>query len=91
MPWSELSTWLAYYSLEPWGEDRADLRAAIVASVIANANRSSDTPPFELWQFMPDFAGDYENLSRESSMTEDQFLSLMAAMGAKVINHNDKG
>lgn len=30
---------MAYYELEPWGERRADLRAGIVASTIANVNR----------------------------------------------------
>jgi hypothetical protein len=32
----ELAEWAAYYQCEPFGEERADLRAGIVASVIAN-------------------------------------------------------
>ncbi len=35
----EFSEWMAYYSLEPFGEERADLRIAILDSLIANANR----------------------------------------------------
>lgn len=31
--------WLAYHELEPWGPDRADARAAIVAAVTYNVNR----------------------------------------------------
>jgi len=31
--------WVAYHELEPWGQDRADARAAIVASVTYNVNR----------------------------------------------------
>jgi hypothetical protein len=34
----EFTEWQAYYSLEPWGEDRADKRTALVAWVIAQVN-----------------------------------------------------
>lgn len=53
----ELSEWMAYYELEPWGEDRGDLRAGIVASVIANVNRDPKQrrAPFEPQDFMPEF------------------------------------
>jgi hypothetical protein len=33
----ELSEWMAYYRLEPFGQVRGDLQAGIVASVMANA------------------------------------------------------
>ncbi len=47
---------MAYASLEPFGEERADLRSAIVASVIANANRDPDKhEPFTFDDFMPKF------------------------------------
>ena len=36
----ELSEWMVYYELEPFGEERADLRAGIVASTVANVNRA---------------------------------------------------
>ena len=32
----ELSEWMAYFSIEPFGEARADYRAGLVASTIAN-------------------------------------------------------
>jgi hypothetical protein len=31
---------MAYYSLEPFGEERGDLRAGIIASTIANRHRN---------------------------------------------------
>ena len=50
----ELSEWQAYYTLDPFGEERADLRAGIIASVIANVNRDPKKgPPFKPSQFMP--------------------------------------
>lgn len=53
----EFAEWIAYYSLEPFGEERADLRAAIVACVIANANRDPKKRrrAFKLADFMPQF------------------------------------
>lgn len=44
MPRSALLEWSAYHHLEPWGEDRADARTAIVASLIYNANRRRGSP-----------------------------------------------
>lgn len=32
----EFGLWLALYQVDPWGEQRADLRAGIVASTVAN-------------------------------------------------------
>ena len=53
----ELAEWQAYYNLEPWGEERADLRAGIVASTIANVFRGKGSPPKKPKDFMPDFKG----------------------------------
>lgn len=33
---SELTEWIAFYDLEPFGDERADIRSAIVASTTAN-------------------------------------------------------
>lgn len=48
----ELAEWEAYAQIEPWGEWRADYRAALVASVIANANWGKAFTPDD---FMPEF------------------------------------
>lgn len=50
----ELVEWMAYYELEPWGEERADLRAAIVASTIANIFRGKRAA-YKVEDFMPEF------------------------------------
>ena len=51
----ELTEWMCYYEQEPWGEERADLRAGIIASTIANANRAPKKrkKPFTPTDFMP--------------------------------------
>jgi hypothetical protein len=38
----EFSEWLADAIVEPWGEERADLRMAIIATVFANATTACD-------------------------------------------------
>lgn len=54
MSWSEFVDWIAYYELEPFGPERADWNAAMVASVIANANRDQKKRrrPFGVKDFM---------------------------------------
>lgn len=36
LSYAEFQEWCLYYQIEPWGESRADLRAGIVASTLAN-------------------------------------------------------
>jgi hypothetical protein len=48
----EFSGWMAFYNVDPWGEERADLRAALIACTIANVNRGEGQEPFEIEQFL---------------------------------------
>lgn len=48
----ELAEWMAFDRISPIGEDRADLRAGIIASVIANSHRVKGDP-FTPADFMP--------------------------------------
>lgn len=49
----ELTEWMAYYQLEPFGDYRADYRSGVVASTFANAHRPKDAGPFKPEDFMP--------------------------------------
>ena len=53
----QFAEWAAYAEIEPWGEDRADLRAGIIASTVANAHRDVKRKPdqFTPQEFMPKF------------------------------------
>ena len=51
----ELAEWMAFYKLEPFGEERADIRAAIVACTMANLWRGKSQPAHRLEDFMPKF------------------------------------
>jgi hypothetical protein len=49
----EFAEWMAYYTIEPFGDDW--LRTASIISMIANANRDAKvkTEPFKPEDFMP--------------------------------------
>ncbi len=49
----ELSEWEAFSRLEPFGEDRADFRAAMICCTMANAWRGKGDPAFKPQDFMP--------------------------------------
>lgn len=50
----ELSEWMAFFSLEPWGAEVEDWRCGMLASVIANASRDPKRKkPYEPQDFMP--------------------------------------
>lgn len=56
MTWGDLMEWVAYSELEPFGEERADWRSGMVASVVANVNRDPKRGrPFQPKDFMPQF------------------------------------
>lgn len=48
---------MAFYSIDPWGEQRADMRMARAASLIARPSYKSDIDPSDLMLF-PDDAHD---------------------------------
>ncbi len=68
---------MAYYELDPWGEERADLRSGIVSAVIANVHRDAkkQPKPYQPTDFMPYW--------QKPEMTEDQIAAkVAAALGA---------
>lgn len=51
---AELTAWIAYDNLEPFGESRADLRMGILASTTYNVNRGKGRAMHPV-DFMPNF------------------------------------
>ncbi len=49
----EITEWMAFYQLEPFGEIRADIRSGVIAATFANAHRAQHTQPFTPEDFMP--------------------------------------
>ena len=58
MPYSVWRGWLEYERLEPFSEERADLRMAQLAQIMANAwLRGKGRRPYKLQDFMFNFDG----------------------------------
>lgn len=73
---TEITTWLAYYMLDPMGGEREDLRSGIVAATIANVNRGKDSRPFEPSDFMPQFGPQkVEEESPEDMMAQMKLIT----------------
>ena len=84
----ELQEWMIYYSLEPWGPERADLNSGIIASTIANVNRDSKvrSEPFKAEDFMPKYGADpsaeTEPESDDDGMAPERIMGVMERLVA---------
>ena len=52
---AELTEWMAFYKMSPFGEARGDLRVAQLTALMANVHRDREKrpQPFEPVDFMP--------------------------------------
>ncbi len=82
----EFAEWMAYYQLEPFGEERADLRAAIVAKTIADVNTPKGARRAKLTEFMPRFEREEQTVEQQISIA----AMLTAAFGGKDERHGDE-
>ena len=57
IPADMLTEWMAYFSIEPFGEERGDLRAGVVASTFANV-MCSGSQKFQPQDFLLEFGGE---------------------------------
>ena len=88
MSWHEFQEWQVYHALSPLGERRADLRAGIIASTMANIWRGAEAPAYAPSDFMPQFDRmDTEPVDEDASieLTQSIFESLTAQMGGTII------
>ena len=71
----ELAEWMQYYALSPFGDERQDLQAGIIAATVANANTGKGKA-FQPSDFMP-----YANENEEQTM--DDMKALLNTMAGK--------
>lgn len=84
----ELIEWQAFYRLNPFGLDRGDLQASIVASTIANVNRDAKSKPYGASDFMPVFGETKEQkrpINDELILAQVQLIN--ARLGGMVIDN----
>lgn len=77
----ELSEWMVYEQVEPFGDRRGDFQAALICMTLANRLRNKDEQPFK----MQDFLLDFERARAEQTMEEQiAFAHMMTiALGGK--------
>ena len=72
----EISEWAAYYSIEPFGYFRSsDLPAGIIASTLANCNRTKSSKTFTPKDFM--LVGEH---AQDKAMEENEMQNILQAM-----------
>lgn len=74
----QYAEWMAYARLEPFGEDRADLRMGIIASTIANTSRGKGQKAYKPQDFIPQFENETEEEAGARLMAK-----AMQALGGK--------
>lgn len=86
MTHAEFTSWMGYYTIEPWGSERDSLHTGILASTMANCHAPRKGKPFEPRDFMPCFDG-----KRPGSevMTKEQILATKNRM--KMFAQSRKG
>ena len=76
---SEFTAWMCYYKMTPFGDDREDLRAALVAyTVAATTPRKRGAKPIKMQDFVLEFGE-----RKQQSIEEMQQRVMMAAAIAK--------
>lgn len=80
LSYREFLDWCLYYRIEPWGEPRADLRAGIIASTVANyagKARPESAGPTRPVDFMPYADLNVEQISPvvEQKLTDDELAA----------------
>ena len=87
MPYSVWRGWVEYATLEPFGEERADLRMAQLAQLMANAwLRRKGQRPYRLKDFMFDFDGSLRLQRKSPRELAAQVMALNRAFGGTFID-----
>jgi len=81
----ELTEWMAYYALEPFGEERGDMRAGIVASTLYNVHRGPKSKAASPEDFMPKFGqADAEGEDEDDEVREQDEAQRAKAVEQKL-------
>lgn len=78
----ELAEWMAFYRIDPWGGQRTDIGAAVVASTVANVNRGKGRS-FTPSDFMPRFG-------RKAVQSQEGMKAAFRAFAARCNNGDNR-
>ena len=75
----ELTEWMVYGQIEPFGQETQYFGPAITSSILANVNRKKGTKPAKVDDFMPKF-----EQVKQTAGEQLQFAAMMtSAMGGQ--------
>lgn len=80
----EITEWMAYERVEPFGVVRENLHAGIVAATVANVNRGKHQKPFQPGDFVLEFGKGREEQTVEQMMAQ---LGMMATAQNAMVDH----
>ena len=76
---AELTEWMAFSNIEPFGGDADYLGHAITASTVANVNRGKKGKKYEVADFIPKFEKQEQSIDQMIQIA----ATLTAALGGK--------
>lgn len=96
MPWRVFVRWQQYNEVEPFGEDRADLRAAIIAWTMATVmTDKKHRHKLTLESFMPTFKQPRRTPQQTAEQEAEKLLAkvraINAMLGGSVVKAGDDG
>ena len=82
LPARQLFEWMAYAQIEPFGEERMDLRFADFQALYANSHRGKNTTPFKPQQFMRKYDEDPRESAKKREAGERKAAALRQRLAA---------
>lgn len=68
MPAGELVEWMAYFTIEPWGQVQEDFRAGVIASTLVNVMADTKGRPSKPSDFFRLYGEDKKEQTPEQQM-----------------------
>jgi hypothetical protein len=72
----ELSEWMAFYQIEPFGGDADYIGSAIVAQTVANRHRNKDEKPHITSEFIPKFEPQEQSVGEQLQVAKMMTIAL---------------
>ena len=75
----EFTEYLAYFNVEPWPEERADINSASIATLLANIHRDpqKQPTPFGIQDLKIDYWKQEESQEERNEQTPEQMQGIM--------------
>lgn len=80
---------MAYYQIEPWGDERADLRSGIVAAMIYNANKGKKGKAAQPTDFLIKTKPREEKDKKQSTKEQKRIVKMLHAAFGGVFKESE--